>query len=368
MNTWEPISELAVPDADVSIFFLEMNDVRSSNPISDPWFLTQDGPRYGYTTYGNISYYSSDQPIRALACTQRYQFCNPSLSQNSSCTPLVGIFEASRIALSTLFTEGKDRNTFEWSSLAIRFMANGFNELITIMRGGALLASDTLSGIGQYSLPGNQWELELEHLFKTTLADLQRAILDQATGPTDRRANSFHSPPTTTEGRAVCHNQKVLSDSYTSFNVLGLIIIFSIGGLIMLVSIILPITTERIQRNRNPFANLEWISNDTLQLQRLAHEAVGAGRWKGACDDYPRTQKNDLLAVLDVTNREHPVLRVGPRPADTMETMVEESYVVQKEKDGMRDRTDDSKQASVLNVEIPGTSLELSRRFTPDMC
>ena len=41
----------------------------------------------------------------------------------------------------------------------------------------------------------------------------------------------------------------------------------------------------------------------------MAHEAVGAGEWTNACDDYPLARKQDLLAVLDITNRKHPILK-----------------------------------------------------------
>jgi hypothetical protein len=131
-------------------------------------------------------------------------------------------------------------------------------------------------------LPGNQWELELEHWFKFILADLQRAILDQATGPVTSEARSFHSPPTSAEAQAICGSQKIRSESYTSFNVLGLTIISSIGGQIMVISACLPTATARMQRHKRPFASIEWVTNDTLQLQRLAHEAIGAGRGGGA--------------------------------------------------------------------------------------
>lgn len=288
---------------------LESNDVTYATPVYDPWFNATKGPVLVNTLASNMTIYESGQPAKALGCTQRYQFCNPALPTNTSCTPPLGIFEAAQTALSTLFPDPTSRDSFEWSSRAIQNMANGFHEVVTILGGGALLATDTLSAVGQAGLPDNQWELELENWFQFTLADLQRAVLDQATGPVDPKAASFHSPPKTAGGRAVCINQKIRSDSYTSFNVLGLIIIFAVGGLIMLISLYLPLVTARIQRNRNPYASLEWISNDTLQLQRLAHEAVGAGEWTNACDDYPLARKHDLLAVLDITKRKHPVLR-----------------------------------------------------------
>jgi hypothetical protein len=247
-----------------------------------------------------------------LGCVQTHQFCNPSLKQNESCIPLLGIFEAGEVASTTIFSQSKERNIFLWSSLAIQYMASGLTELAYAMDGADLLASNSLSAHGQYALPSNQWELEVEHWFKFTLADLQRAILDQATGPKIPEVGEFHTPPDTTEGRTVCGNQKIRSDSYTTFNVLGLVLIFSIGGLIILVSAFLPWATQRMQRHKEPYASLERISNDILQLQRLAHDAIGAGNWEGVCDDYPRTQTGDLLAVLDITNPKYPVLRAPP--------------------------------------------------------
>jgi len=271
-------------------------------------------------------------------------------------------------------------------------MAGGFNEFITWLKSGSLLASDYVSDIGQDGLPDNQWELELEHWFKFTMADLQRAVLDQATGPVIPEAMPFHSAPTSPAARAVCGSQKIRSDSYTSFNVLGLVLMFSIGGMIMLIAACLPSVTARMQRKK-PFASIEWVTNDTLQLQRLAHEAVGAGQWQGAYDDYPRTRKGDLLAVLDISDKEHPVLRAPA--ADEMVKDAEQadgsrnekqSLEVQsgdrsiedhREEHSMTDptdernvgwRRDDSIRESLLSVEIPRVSLELSHRFAAAIC
>ncbi|RAR06174.1 cytochrome p450 protein [Stemphylium lycopersici] len=385
VNTWEPISALNVPNGDVSVFYLEMNDVMYATPVADPWFAANNGPFNASTPEGIMQLYYGDQPIQALACVQQYQFCNPPLNNHTSCTPLMGIFDAARTASSTIFTSSEIKDMFEWSALAILYMAHGFHEIALIMRGSSLLAGDTLSGLGQQGLPSNQWEIELEHWFKITLADLQQSILDQATGPIISEADAFHSPPTSVGARNVCSNQKIRSDSYTSFNVLGLIIIFSIGSLIMLVSACLPSTTARIQRNRKPFSSLEWISNDTLQLQRLAHEAVGAGDWEGACDDYPRTRKMDRLAVLDIADRKHPVLRVQPKTEPKLKEELDDAENGdgdreceqegnvqhengQRDGGGIEDRAYDSAQTSLLGVEIPRMSLDLSQRFAADMC
>jgi hypothetical protein len=102
--------------------------------------------------------------------------------------------------------------------------------------------------------------------------------------------------PNTTEEQKVCANKKIRSDSYTSINVLGLVIIFVVGGLIMVTFFALPIIVRRIQQRKNPYSILEWIVNDTLQLQRLAHEAVGAGIWQNADRNFPTTAQCELLA------------------------------------------------------------------------
>lgn len=66
---------------------------------------------------------------------------------------------------------------------------------------------------------------------------------------------------------------------------------------------------ERLQRRRNPYSSLEWITNDFLQLQRLAYDPVGTGTWKEACSVFPTTAQGELLAVLDMTDPKHPKLR-----------------------------------------------------------
>jgi hypothetical protein len=148
----------------------------------------------------------------------------------------------------------------------------------------------------------------VENLFKVTLASLQKLVVDQAMGPADPTLLPILTRPNTTEEQKVCANQKIRSDSYTSINVLGLIIIFVVGGLIIVTSFALPIIVRRIQKRQNSYSTLEWIVNDTLQLQRLAHEAVGSGIWQDTDGNFPTTAQCELLAELDVTNPTHPKL------------------------------------------------------------
>jgi len=103
--------------------------------------------------------------------------------------------------------------------------------------------------------------------------------------------------------------------------VLGIALILSIGGIIMLLDIALePILSFvdrrwRGKRNdpRHTFTRLEWRANSTLQLQRMAHEHAGVGTWSNADGANPITLSKETLAVLDVSDAGHPLLRAPTR-------------------------------------------------------
>ncbi len=107
-----------------------------------------------------------------------------------------------------------------------------------------------------------------------------------------------------------------------SFSVLGIALIFSIGGLVMVLDRALEPLLNFIGRRwrlsgpRQAFARVEWRSNATLQLQRLAHEHAGAGTWSNAAGANPVTLANEALALLDVSDEDHPLLRAPTSRSD----------------------------------------------------
>lgn len=64
---------------------------------------------------------------------------------------------------------------------------------------------------------------------------------------------------------------------------------------------------ERRSSSRK-YQRLEWNSNETLQLQRMAHEAVGAGSWTDAAETVPTTAEGELLATINTSDETHPRL------------------------------------------------------------
>jgi hypothetical protein len=121
--------------------------------------------------------------------------------------------------------------------------------------------------------------------------------------------------------------QKVRSSRHYSFSVLGVCVILTVGGTLVLFATFLETILAvlfHFQRFREKeslnYAYAEWQVGSTLQLQRIAHESVGAGNWTRATKAVPVTQSDDALAVLDITDREHP--RLVPSPIETREVDV----------------------------------------------
>lgn len=72
----------------------------------------------------------------------------------------------------------------------------------------------------------------------------------------------------------------------------------------------LEFTTAWVQKRWkvDAYKRLEWSTHGTLQLQRLAHEEIGCGTWTKGAQDVPITGPGDQLALLDISNPEHPRL------------------------------------------------------------
>lgn len=102
-----------------------------------------------------------------------------------------------------------------------------------------------------------------------------------------------------------------------SFSTLGLTILLGVGGLMITISYTLECIVELIQKRTNSglYNRLDWTINETLQFQRLAHEELGFGTWTRTAQDHPITAPGEKLAVLDVSEPDHPKLaRPAPKP------------------------------------------------------
>lgn len=95
-------------------------------------------------------------------------------------------------------------------------------------------------------------------------------------------------------------NQILLSTDFTNFNLFGLYFTYITGVLMILISYTLEPFFSFLYRTRGykHYKFLEWSTNETLQLQRLAYQGLGRGPWSGYTDTIPKTKSDEELGNL----------------------------------------------------------------------
>ncbi|KAF2084695.1 hypothetical protein K490DRAFT_10084, partial [Saccharata proteae CBS 121410] len=320
---FDAIAELRVVDADLSLYFLSANNVEFVEEVDDVWFAAhQPGGTLDISVVGaETNIYYRDSPASVLACIQQYQYCNPNLPTDTGCTPLSGVNFTESTTLGMLPDRGSSTDlwtTANQKAALEYFIGKGISttlaDIVGSLGNSALTARDAMWSGLQGPLGSDQWQIEVQHWHATSLAILQRILVEQATGPEDTDVMAMMARPTTDAEWKRCKSQKVQTTGYTSFSILGLVLIFTLGSLIILVAhAIDPLSFSLPKSRSTTYQRIEWIANDTLQLQRLAHEGYGFGSWsQPGSGGVPVTEKSEALGVLDITNTTHPRLEAPP--------------------------------------------------------
>ncbi|KAL9622893.1 MAG: hypothetical protein Q9160_002819 [Pyrenula sp. 1 TL-2023] len=327
LHDFTPIPELLREDASILLLFLTSNSVIFNQPVDDDYFADHRPINVSMLSNGPqvTQVYLSDEIAHVFGCVSRDQYC----LNKTRCTPLTASALAAKAALDMTKT-CKQRTSLEsWYTNLASLGVSIFN-IVGKLGASALVARNTKIPSVQGPLLPDQWQLEVEHWQAVEMALIQRITVEQATGPSNEAMQKYIKAPSTEEGRKLCRSQcskgisarqgqaditqKVKSASHTSFIVLGLCITLILGGIIILLEVTIEPLLHFIQKRRNIglYQRLEWVTNETLQLQRLAHEALDAGTWSGADSTVPTTAKGELLASLDTANEKHPRLVYEP--------------------------------------------------------
>ncbi|KAI0439426.1 hypothetical protein F4803DRAFT_564555 [Xylaria telfairii] len=327
-----PIGPIFRNNADINIVFLSGNGVLFTAPSSDQWYRVSP-TKSDFNLYkGNTSDTSPSfqaylplEPGSPLGCAQQFQFCR---KDNQHCGPLASFYDATAGAAPFFNTTVDESmhgvaNTTAAAHFAYLTNAIGVNSFGSVYNvisqlGPASLASQsTKIGVFQGPLPSNQWQLDVIRWSDIYMATLQAGFLRTAYfNPADSSLLGMRTNFTSPELLKLCNNQKIRSTEYGSFNLFALLFTFVVGFLIIITSYLLePISNLLYNRwGYKKYAHLEWSTNATLQLQRLAHEELGFGTWSKGTEEVPATRDGELLACLDLTNPVHPVL--GPPHKD----------------------------------------------------
>ena len=297
-NGWNPITELQTEKADVSIIFIAANSVRFLQMCDDPVFGAH------YIDNGTAPKYATDEYVVPIACSEAYQICNPTTDE---CTPFVGSMQLINATQSL----GLDIvQAGETNRLAMAALLTNMEVQTYTRRAGALRAEETTAALIQFPLPNNQWQIEAASWFETGLARLQHEIQSYATGPTNLVPGSRLLKPGDAVSATMCQAQMVKDDgSTTSFSILGLVLIFVVGGMIILTSWTLDTIVGWLQSRlkKGEYKKLNWLLDDKLKLQRMLLEGVGLGIWEGAMG-FPTTMSRDRFGGWRDIDVRHPTL------------------------------------------------------------
>jgi hypothetical protein len=267
-NAWSPIPALNRTDADIGIVMINPNSIRFVAPNNDPVFGARQMASYTDSQGQTHSWYLPEYYVSIIACAEQYQICNP---LNGACSPLVGALPLMRRSLAPdVGLNAVQQIIMERIYMILQFTS--VYQTVNPRKGSALRAQEKVTQLNQAPIPDNQWMLEVSYWFEAGLARLQRGIVEYATGPTEIIPGIRIYLADDAVSKAMCYSQKILDSQGTiSFSVLGVAIILSVGGFIILTSLLLDTIVGFIQRtfNKGQHARLNWILDDKLQLQRM---------------------------------------------------------------------------------------------------
>ncbi|KAL1854465.1 hypothetical protein Daus18300_011386 [Diaporthe australafricana] len=310
-SSFVPIDELARTDADLFVVFLSGHGVFFTEPFDDEWYrATEPFGNLGYGGDESFTVYRPAESASPLGCAAQWQFCH---SDSSNCGPMASYYDAKHGALQMFASDTKVADRLQWLTWSLSADASVEAAILQQLQGDALLSKLSLITGYQGSLPLNEWQLDVSNWFAVYLSRLQSSLLETASGSMVADAGFGSLEPDTDAARKTCINQKIRTTRYSSFSFFGIMFTYVLGGLVLVVSYSLEPILDCLHRRRKykQYAYLEWVTNETLQLHRLAHEeADGAsGPWSRCTNWIPTTSPGVALSSLDISDLKHPRLQ-----------------------------------------------------------
>ncbi|OTA81800.1 hypothetical protein M434DRAFT_61739, partial [Hypoxylon sp. CO27-5] len=300
-SDFRPIPAVRNMNGDIIIVFLSGNGILFDKQSGDAWYRARSYSRNLTTTGASgIRYtYQFDEAASPLGCVQQYQWCNPSYSGTSGCGPL-----ANRAALKSAVGA-----RFLWTMMVQQSLDN-INGVVTQMGAKSLASQSSLySGI-QMNITDNQWQLDVTNWWNIMLSAAQSIFVDTALRQSARGLEPALISPANEYERQLCNSQKIRSTAYASFSLFGLLFTYVTGAIIIMISYLLDPILSCLHKRRKykQYEYIEWCTNQTMQLHRLAHSELECGEWSYCMDSVPITDTKVKLASLDISDLKAPKL------------------------------------------------------------
>jgi hypothetical protein len=235
---------------DPNLVIVAPNAVSYTEPVDDPFYSAH---RSQYIPLLSKPVYTSDNFLNVMGCVEDYQICNPMLF---NCTKFLGITELS-YTIETL-----DMNV-DQQATALRvlwaFSKSALWQTMQPLRENSLLAQESLgTTLLSQGLPPDQWLIEVESWFKTSLASIQATTVSFAAKPRVKppgaryiyNASDVHTDKeealVEALQRQVSHQMVTAKPGYQSSCFGAIIIIVVIFGLVFGIQIGLNLLPDRI--------------------------------------------------------------------------------------------------------------------------
>ncbi|KAL6249271.1 hypothetical protein RBB50_004334 [Rhinocladiella similis] len=278
VGTFNPIPQLNRTDADVAMWFIMQNALAFVTRVDDPIFqanvssvtevITSDGDVI------NMTYWTPSEPLTVLGCAQQWQWCNG----ERHCTPLAGIVDQD---IDSLNYTARQQSLFE----RLHYTIQGANmNLMTVGLGNDALLASTASGWGMAgsSLPSDQWMREVDHWYSMFWNSVQQFTAQYSVGDGVADQDKYRVPPSEKD-QWMCGAQMVQRSDYSSFNMLGVLLILVLGACFVMLNLALDPTIQWFRRRRARKAGEPWLSvwrrHHLLQIESAAFSEAGLGTW-----------------------------------------------------------------------------------------
>ncbi|KAK7999498.1 hypothetical protein PG990_012098 [Apiospora arundinis] len=320
ISPWIPRPASPEYQGDMTLYFLSGNGVWFMSPTEDDWYRATV-PDSTFTR-GNLTgvrqRYRPDEAASPLGCVEQYQWCrDPAQGQCGelagevdalySAGPLFGLTDKD-LDLDRPTSRSKSGSLLIWTYLMLGSRSLGV--FIDSLSSSSLASVISLSQGNILQIEKNQWQLDVTKWWHIMLAGFQAKVVNTAQGSANAPFQpSTYKPEDELEWN-LCRNQKIRSTQYANFSVLGLVITYTIGALIIMISFGVEPVLNRLQKRGwySKYAYLEWQGETAIQLHRVAQDQLGHGEWSHCDDRIPITRPDDLLAPFDITDLKHPVL------------------------------------------------------------
>ncbi|KAK5213989.1 hypothetical protein LTR41_000181 [Exophiala xenobiotica] len=274
-SDFEPIAELFQERADLTLLFLSFIGTYLS-AIDDPWFSAHNEQLFNTSLSLFNKRYARDEAISTLGCTEQHQFC----TNSGVCTGFLGFDQVQNVPSFNNALTPLQNATFDRMLRAVGASRLGHViEYLAVTTTPLLASNATLSGSSgawvSGALPENQWEMELQYWHSIVMAQLQRTIVQWATGQIAAEPH-YLIPPAVGQDVWFCNNLLVPSTVYQSFNVVAIIFMVGFGIFLIVVSLTIERLTALAKKclGKSP-PRRDWDHDDFLGLHRSGDNILG---------------------------------------------------------------------------------------------